>query len=236
MHFYRRLPTISAMTFDLDDTLYDNHPVIVRVEQEVLAWLLRHYPLCQSLPVPQWHQIKRQLAHDEPMLCHDVSLWRWKQIVAGLELAGYSNREAKHAADGAMEQMHHWRNLVEVPEQSHRVLAALSQAMPLIAITNGNVDPDKIGLSQYFTHVFRAGVDGRLKPYPDMFLAAQRQLKLPLANILHVGDHLRTDVLGAKRCGMSACWIHDGNEDLGRASVLPDVEVDDLSQLLNFIP
>jgi len=236
MHFYRRLPTISAMTFDLDDTLYDNHPVIIKVEQQVLAWLQNHYPLCQSLAVSQWHQIKRQLAHDEPMLCHDVSLWRWRQIVAGLGLAGYSDSEAKHAADGAMEQMHYWRNLIDVPEHSHRVLAALSQAMPLIAITNGNVDPDKIGLGDYFSHVYRAGVDGRLKPYPDMFLAAQRQLKRPLAHILHVGDHLRTDVLGAKRCGMSACWIHDGNEDLRRASVLPDVEVDDLSQLLNFIP
>lgn len=32
MHFYRQLPVIEAMTFDLDDTLYDNRPVIRRVE------------------------------------------------------------------------------------------------------------------------------------------------------------------------------------------------------------
>ena len=29
MHFYRPLRPIAAMTFDLDDTLYDNYPVIM---------------------------------------------------------------------------------------------------------------------------------------------------------------------------------------------------------------
>ena len=37
MHFYRQLPVIEAMTFDLDDTLYDNRPVIRRVEAQVVA-------------------------------------------------------------------------------------------------------------------------------------------------------------------------------------------------------
>jgi putative hydrolase of the HAD superfamily len=27
------------MTFDLDDTLYDNFPVIIRVEQQAAQWL-----------------------------------------------------------------------------------------------------------------------------------------------------------------------------------------------------
>lgn len=31
MHFYRPLAPIKAMTFDLDDTLYDNHPVIEKL-------------------------------------------------------------------------------------------------------------------------------------------------------------------------------------------------------------
>ncbi|MCV5262976.1 5-amino-6-(5-phospho-D-ribitylamino)uracil phosphatase YigB, partial [Escherichia coli] len=44
MKFYRRIEPIKAMTFDLDDTLYDNYPVIVRMERELLAWLKHHHP------------------------------------------------------------------------------------------------------------------------------------------------------------------------------------------------
>lgn len=38
LHFYRPLKAIAAFTFDLDDTLYDNHPVIMRTERESLAF------------------------------------------------------------------------------------------------------------------------------------------------------------------------------------------------------
>ena len=33
MEFFRRLHDIRAISFDLDDTLYDNRPVIERAEQ-----------------------------------------------------------------------------------------------------------------------------------------------------------------------------------------------------------
>ena len=39
MRFYRPLGQISALTFDLDDTLYDNREVILRTEQESLAFV-----------------------------------------------------------------------------------------------------------------------------------------------------------------------------------------------------
>jgi putative hydrolase of the HAD superfamily len=45
-------------------------------------------------------------------------------------------------------------------------------------------------------------------------LAAEKQ---PAAGqILHVGDDLTTDVAGAIRCGMQACWIKPENADLMR--------------------
>ena len=62
------------------------------------------------------------------------------------------------------------------------------EKIPLIAITNGNANPLSCGLGQYFTY-FKAGPDGRSKPYPDMFDKAASLLKLPHQNILHVGDH-----------------------------------------------
>lgn len=47
MHFYRRLQRPAALTFDLDDTLYDNHPVIVRSEQAALDFYAAASPPCR---------------------------------------------------------------------------------------------------------------------------------------------------------------------------------------------
>ena len=42
MHFYRTLMPIAAMTFDLDDTLYDNVPVMDKTEEETLAFIRQY--------------------------------------------------------------------------------------------------------------------------------------------------------------------------------------------------
>ncbi len=39
MRFYRPVGQISALTFDLDDTLYDNRPVISRTERESMLFV-----------------------------------------------------------------------------------------------------------------------------------------------------------------------------------------------------
>ncbi|MFY3758398.1 5-amino-6-(5-phospho-D-ribitylamino)uracil phosphatase YigB, partial [Escherichia coli] len=39
MHFYRPLRPLAALTFDLDDTLYDNRPVIAETERQSVAFL-----------------------------------------------------------------------------------------------------------------------------------------------------------------------------------------------------
>ena len=35
---------LSALTFDLDDTLWDNRPVLMAAEQSLYDWLGRYYP------------------------------------------------------------------------------------------------------------------------------------------------------------------------------------------------
>ncbi len=131
-----------------------------------------------------------------------------------------------------------WRNRFEVPQQSLDVLAQLGQEIPLVAITNGNVDLDRIGLTPYFQQVFKAGPDGSAKPAPDMFTKAQQFLDLPSEHILHVGDHLVTDVQGAKLSGFAACWFNDMNKNVinkEKTRTLPDVEINSLQSLLTLL-
>lgn len=238
IRFYRNIPKIHAMTFDLDDTLYDNIPVIKGVESKTIDWIHTHHPESQNLPLEQWIQLKRDLAKQTPFLASDVSEWRFQQIRHGLMLSGYDDPKATQAAKDAMEQVMIWRHQIEVPELTHQVMTKLKQHMPLIAITNGNVNPNNIGLGEYFDLILNAGPDGWAKPHGQMFETALAHLDLPAENVLHIGDHLISDVVGAKHAGMTACWINDFAKNLHTeqdAKALPDVEISSIDDLLQFI-
>ena len=238
MQFYRNLQSPKALTFDLDDTLYDNRPVIRRAEQAMHDWLADRHPCSRRVKREDWQRLKRRLAECDPYLRHDVTLWRYELLKIGLMQLGYSLAQAESAAQQGVEMVLEVRNQVEVPQETHRVLAELGKKVPLLAITNGNVDADKIGLGQYFSRVLVAGRDGLAKPEPDLFARAVALLGLPAQDILHVGDHLVTDVGGAKQNGLRACWFNDQQRQLHlepQAKWLPDVEIRTLSQLLELI-
>ncbi|GAB6263464.1 5-amino-6-(5-phospho-D-ribitylamino)uracil phosphatase YigB [Photobacterium sp. R1] len=238
MQFYRSFRSPKAMTFDLDDTLYDNHPVILRAEQAMHDWLAASHPVARDLTPADWQRLKFRLAKENPMLRHDVTAWRREMLRTGLMQLGYSAQQASAASEEGLSVVLTVRNQVDVPALTHTVLGELATRVPLLAITNGNVDADKIGLGQYFSRVLVAGRDGLSKPEPDLFLQAQALLGVAPQDILHVGDHLETDVGGARRCGFQACWLNDQHREMRqetKAKWLPDVEIHTLDQLLTLV-
>ncbi|MBX4308818.1 HAD-IA family hydrolase, partial [Mycobacterium tuberculosis] len=74
--------------------------------------------------------------------------------------------------------------------------------------------PERCGRGDECRFGLRAGPEGRSKPCADMYHLAAERLNVPLGQILHVGDDLTTDVAGAIRCGMQACWIKPQGADL----------------------
>ena len=144
----------------------------------------------------------------------------------------------KSPLDSSIWVANEWRSRIDVPQETHDTLTKLAQKWPLVAITNGNAQPELFGLSGYFEFVLRAGPDGRSKPYADMYHLAADKLNVPLGEILHVGDDLTTDVAGAIRCGMQACWIKPENADLMQTAdsrLLPHVEISRLASLTSLI-
>ncbi|AIN47031.1 5-amino-6-(5-phospho-D-ribitylamino)uracil phosphatase YigB [Candidatus Palibaumannia cicadellinicola] len=234
MHFYRSLRPLRALTFDLDDTLYDNSAVINRTEQESIIFLQHYHPALQGLQLEEYQHLRSELREREPEIYHDVTYWRWRSIELVMRNAGLSESEARAGANATMEIVTYWRSKISVPSSTHHMLAALSTRWPLVAITNGNADLTACGLADYFSYILRAGRDGRAKPYQDMYQSAAQLLQLPLINILHVGDDLESDVNGAIRCGMQACWINDRGDHLRHAldaRLLPHIEISQLVSL-----
>lgn len=238
MHFYRPLGHISALTFDLDDTLYDNRPVILRTEQESLTFIRNYHPQLSKFEAVEFHRLRVALRDAEPEIYHDVTEWRRRAVERAMLDVGLSAEAAFAGAKAAMENFAKWRSAIDVPQETHQTLQALSEKWPLVAITNGNAEPHLFGLDRYFKFVFRAGPHGRSKPFADMYQLAAEKLGVPTGEILHVGDDLTTDVAGSLRHGLQACWINlrEGNlMQIDDSRLLPHIEITRLASLTALI-
>ena len=83
---------------------------------------------------------------------------------------------------------------------------------------------ERLDLSRYFDVIVISIEAGETKPAPGIFARAAARLEIPPGRILHVGDSLREDVVGAQEAGFNALKIsRSGVNDWGMAnlSVLP---------------
>ena len=226
------------MTFDLDDTFYDNWPIIMRAEQSLMKFIAQNYPLAKSISSTSWLSFKAEALRQNPEFKHDMGKLRLASLRLGLASVGYQG-EALHAATQAcFEQFYKVRSDFTIDDSVLTLLSELSERMPLVAITNGNVDCDAIGISQYFSHIFHANTEYRSKPHSDMFEAAMNVLELPAKHILHIGDSPYNDVWGAYKVGMATAWYAANRSMYLRKEpfrALPCVQLDNLNELLKLV-
>lgn len=73
------------------------------------------------------------------------------------------------------------------------------------------------------------------KPERPIFEMAAAQMNLGLHDLLMIGDNIETDIAGAKRAGITAALVLTGvthHEDLAKATVQPDIVIENLLDLL----
>lgn len=227
MRIFRPLQPVRAISFDLDDTLYDNKPVMAAAEQGLLDFLSQQ--LGAPISAQQYQQARQQAVNRQPPLADDVSRLRQATAAQLAHHQGWASSASAQLGEAALVYFLQLRNRVTVPASSHQLLAALAQKYPLIAISNGNVDVTAIGLGGYFRAVLYAGNGWPMKPAAPLFREAERLLGLTGSAILHVGDHEQTDVYGALAAGWQAAWVDNGDSPL--PALLPTVAISDLTQL-----
>ena len=228
MQIYKALTPVRALSFDLDDTLYDNTPVIAAAEQAMLTALAQHAPLSHPTDSNFWWQQRLKLASIEPEIRHDIGRWRLLGIEAGLIELGLPREEARSVAQQGYNAFLDARTRISITPEVTQLLTALASRYQLLAITNGNACIDKMGIGQLFAFSLQAGPDGKMKPYPDMFQLAAERLKLAPAQILHIGDSHRADVMGALAAGCQAAWLDHHQQPI---NILPHIRLTDLQQL-----
>jgi HAD superfamily hydrolase (TIGR01549 family) len=249
MKFYRRLELFQAISFDLDDTLYSNYPVMMATDAKMVAYFNELFSaqiaFANSLKSTVfdylfWKPFRQHALKENPQLIHHVGDVRLATYIFGMKALGFADDFAKSEAQKALDYFTQQRSNFVVPDEVHQLLTSLQKKYPLVAISNGNVDTDKIGISQYFQYRFHAGdlcttpqknnIQLRQKPHTDMFNAACGKLLIKPAQLLHVGDCGRSDIQGAINAGCQTAWL--SCYDVGKPlTVLPNIELSDISEL-----
>ncbi|AGH80004.1 HAD family hydrolase [Psychromonas sp. CNPT3] len=235
MKFYRPLKSFKVISFDLDDTLYDNHPIIKKAESDFLCYLNKTYAHLSELNAHQWGLYKNHLLRERPELMDDVSLLRLELLKRIMCIYGITPYKAIAYAEQALTEFLRLRSNFTVPAASIDLLQKLSAHYPVIAITNGNVDTHQIGLAHHFKFVLKAGDGYKAKPHADLFNQAALRLNVSVSDIVHIGDNLVSDVFGAQNSGAQSIWLNENKQSLADAKLLPTVEITQLNQLYSLL-
>ncbi|MCR5085599.1 MAG: HAD-IA family hydrolase [Succinivibrionaceae bacterium] len=212
MVIHKSLNRVRAITFDLDDTLYDNQGHLRRSEEEFAALLGRRFALMPGQCRPQWWAAERErVLALNPSLADDVTALRERTVLEGLAALGRPLPGGAAQARELVGLFVERRSQVAVPASSVELLRRLARRLPLAAVSNGNARLSGLGLQGLFALDLRPAVGGpRRKPFPDLFLEAARRLGVAPGEILHVGDDPITDVEGAVGAGCQCAHLEGG--------------------------
>jgi 2-haloalkanoic acid dehalogenase type II len=226
------LGDIRAVAFDLDDTLWDVGPVIVRAERRLHDWLREHCPrIAQRLSIEEMRAAREQLARDEPHNAHDFTYLRMTALAAHARECGY----AEEVAERAFRVFFAARNEVQPYADVEPALERLRERYTLASLSNGNADLELIGLAPFFSVSLNARQVGAAKPHPRCFERLARDLRLEPRCILYVGDDPVLDVAAARAAGLRTAWMNRGLAPWPADLAPADLDVADCAQLAGLL-
>ncbi len=129
--------------------------------------------------------------------------------------------------------------IVFMPKAKETVLY-LKGKIPQYAVSNGTVQAQSrklknSGLSLVFDDVFLSEEVGFEKPMKEFFDAVflRHSILEPKKTIL-IGDSLTSDIQGAINAGIVSCWFNPKHEK-NTKGIIPDIELDDLSRVIELV-
>lgn len=228
---------IRAITLDLDDTLWPIAPVIARAEAALHAWLREHAPRTAARwPLAAARRLRDEVAAAHPQLAHDYTAQRMLTLERMLRESG----DDVALAQPAFAAFFAARCAVVHYDDSLQALERLAARLPLAALSNGNACLQTIGLMHLFRFQLGAREHGDGKPSASIFHAACARLGCAPEEVLHVGDDIELDVLGARRAGLRSCWLNRADaaghrRDWPQGQPRPDLECATLGALADWV-
>lgn len=206
--------TVTTLSFDLDDTVWDPRPALLAADKAQWEHLTGRFPhLSEHFTKDRVMGCRKRVIDKSPMIVGDVTALRlevMEQLLLSLDVPADTAISAAQDAFAAF--MAHRNEVVLFPDAID-VLSHLAERFTLIAITNGNADVHKTALGPLFKLAFRADEVGSAKPEAKIFEVAMSAVACASNEMIHIGDSIETDVKGAINAGVTPIWFNADRDD-----------------------
>jgi 2-haloacid dehalogenase len=160
----------------------------------------------------------------------DLKTGRFADLLRAFELPG----DPRTIAEEYLERLA--RKAYFLPG-ARAVVEELSRRAVLCLVTNGisKVQRGRIaraGIDGFFSAVLISEELGVAKPDARFFRAACDAVRLPASDLLCVGDNPVTDVEGARRAGIDACWFSPSGAPWPGPGAPPPLVIRDLGEIV----
>ncbi|WP_190394579.1 HAD family hydrolase [Nocardiopsis deserti] len=226
--------SIRAISFDGDETLWDFRTAMRRALDDAVALLdsrgLSHE--AGSVSADWLTALRDEVAREPGFARATMEEIRLESFVRAVRRCG--------SDDPALVTQVHDRYMatrfgaMALYAETAEVLEELRTRYPCVLVTNGNSDPERLGVGGCFAHRVVAAECGLRKPDPRIYSHTAELLGLPTASVLHVGDHPEEDVAAAARAGMRTVHVNRTGRPLP-PGLRADAEITALTGLVELL-
>ena len=229
----KKLTGIKAVSFDADQTLWDFQKVMRHSLGYVMTELERQDPTAASmLSIDKMIEIRNAVAEELKGEVTNLKSIRLEAFKRTLSTVGrHDDSLAAHL--NSIYLQHRFED-IELYEDVLPTLTELRKRYGIGLLSNGNSYPDHCGLEGMFKFVVFSQDIGIEKPDPRFYQIAVEQASCSKAELLHVGDSLDNDVIGAANAGIKSVWLN--RQHMSPASETKvDYEIQSLAELVEIL-
>lgn len=198
---------IAAISFDGDGTLWDFEKVMRQSLSHALGELRRvDSEAAAMLTIEKMIEIRNRVALELRGKVTNLEAVRLEAFRRTLQEVGKPDETlAEHL--NAVYLKHRFED-AELYDDVMPALSALRENYIIGLLSNGNSYPERTGLPGIFQFVVFSQDYGIEKPDPKIFRIALEKAGCSNEQLLHVGDSLSNDVVGAKAAGIRSVWLN----------------------------
>ena len=225
---------IKMITFDLDDTLWDNKPTITNAEIKTRNWIEERVGRVDWGDFNDFLSLRQDLIKRDQSIAWDIGKLRieiFKEKIKKL----VSPDDVQKISEDAFNYFFKKRHEIRLFPHVENALKNLSKNYILGVLTNGNADVYKLSIGKYFKFSISSLEAKDSKPNKPHFKLAQGYLPgVKYNEMLHIGDHQINDIFGAYALGINVLWFNN-NGALWEQDFQKPNEFSDFQNLENII-
>jgi HAD superfamily hydrolase (TIGR01549 family) len=228
-----KIKGIKAISFDGDGTLWDFEKVMRHSLQHALKELKRiDPPTAAMLDVEGMIKIRNGVAKELKGTVTNLEEIRLEAFRQTLKNIGRPNETLAFHLNRVY--LKHRFEEIELFADVLPALEVLKGTYSLGLVSNGNSYPERCGLEGIFKFVVFSQ-DYRIeKPNPELFHIAVDKAGCSKEQLLHAGDSLVDDILGAGNAGIKCVWLNRKRMK-NDSGIKIDYEIHSLLELLEIL-